>query len=238
MFDNTATHDSTDTNHPGYPFLETSRNEDRFSQRWRLGYHTTADETVAGSVQQALDDVDDDVDADLKAVLEDAANLVKASETRGFECPVCGLNHDHSDTKHDIRAFYDVLPEFADQMEFVPYCHCGVNELAMLMDFFPHFAAPVFEDQHEFEGVLEIDPEVLRGIQRKYFEQSSNSVHNAINTSERGAIVDQSLVPELRTFFNKVDAIKQAANGAPIPSETREDIDANREELEAFVSDE
>jgi len=238
MFDNTATHDSTDTNQPSYSFLETGLDEDRFSQRWRLGYHTTADEAVAGLVQQTLDDVDNEVDADLKAVLEDAANLVKAGETRGFECPVCGLNHNHSDTKHDIRAFYDVLPEFTDEMEFVPYCHCGVNELAMLMDFFPHFAAPVFEDQHEFEGVLEIDPEVLRYIQRKYFEQSSNSVRNAINASARGAAVDQSLVSELRRLFSKVDAIKQAANGAPIPSETREDIDANREELEAFVSDE
>jgi hypothetical protein len=45
-----------------------------------------------------------------------------------------------------------VTPEFAEMLEFNPACHCGVNELAMLVEFYDEIRAPVFTDEDDLSA--------------------------------------------------------------------------------------
>lgn len=121
--------------------------------RWALGKHAVRptvdpDDLIADAQNMA------GIDDDLAALFEEAANRVPTASVNDYECPVCGLAHGHSDTKHDIRADVDdpntagfnVREDFAELMEFNPACHCGLNELAMLVDFAPEIAVPMFKD--------------------------------------------------------------------------------------------
>lgn len=211
-------------------------------RRWTLGDHNTGDAPDREVITEWADTLDDEVDGDLKGVLEEAADLAPSSTVSGFECPACGLNHSHSDSKHDIRASPGGMPggfrvdeDFADQMEYCPYCHCGANELAMLIDFFHYITVPVFEDQDEFEAVLELDPEFVRRIYRVYTtEEDVYTIDEAIDHARTGQPIGE-VRPELKAFIERVHKIKSAADSAPISDETRTAIEEIREELEAMV---
>jgi len=241
----TESGDSNDT--MNYEFLngdndeQDDNNDDAFStvgNMWTLGDHNTASSEDTDDLTNAISDtmaaLDDDVDDDLMAVLQDANDMVETTSVRSFECPVCGLSHSHSDHKHDIRSGFQVEDSFADQMDFCPYCHCGVNELAMLMPFFPYMNEPVFEDQHEFESVLELDANVLQGL--------IQDVISGKKSPERAYLtVLQARFPgfkdEIQMFLSRVDNIQNAANGAPIPQDARQQIENNRNGIEGALSE-
>jgi hypothetical protein len=214
--------------------------------RWDLGSHSTADEEdqkrLSGFINETMEQLDDDIDSDMKAVLQDASELVSDTKVHQFECPVeeCGLGHSHPDYKHDIRKSFNVINDFASQMQFCPYCHCGVNELSMLMSLFPYIDAPVFEDQEKFEAVLEVEPEILEALYRR-FKQDEMSVRMAVRTvaSERGIaegdIAGHGIRPELNRFFTRRKNIDKAAEAAPIAEETRNTIDRNRQAAQDVI---
>jgi len=227
-----------------------NQTEDDFStvgNKWTLGDHSTASgedrHELSESIRQTMGALDDDVDENLMDVLQDASDLVEDTSVSRFECPVeaCGLGHSHSDHKHDIRSGFNVESAFADSAQFCPYCHCGVNELSMLMEFFPYITEPVFTDQHEFEGVLEVEPDILDSMYRRYI-QDDLSVNVAAATVAREFAVDESkAVPlgvreDLKLFFQRRRNIENAANSAPIAQETRSVIEDNREALEEQTS--
>jgi hypothetical protein len=229
---------------------ESDNQSDDFStvgNKWDLGDHSTASSNerheLSESIRQTMDALDDDVDGDLKSVLEDASNLVEDTSISRFECPVeaCGLGHSHPDHKHDIRSGFNVEDAFAGQMQFCPYCHCGVNELSMLMAFFPYITEPVFTDQHEFEGVLEVEPDVLEDLYNRY-NQGGETVSRAVADAAIQHGRDESdLAPlgvreDLKRFFQRRQDIENAANAAPIAQETRGVITQNREALEEQTS--
>ena len=229
----------------------TENNDEKFNtvgSMWTLGDHSTASSegrsALSEAIEDTMDELDDDIDGDMVAVLEDASDLVKDTRVSKFECPVeaCGLGHSHPDHKHDVRDSFDVLDSFADQMQFCPYCHCGVNELSMLMAFFPYISEPVFEDQHEFEGVLEVEPDILNDMYRLYVEDGASVSVAAGAVSARYDVNESEAVPlgvreDIKAFFSRRRSIEDAANAAPIAQETRSVIEDSREELEAVTSE-
>jgi hypothetical protein len=127
-------------------------------------------------------------------------------------------------------------------MEFCAYCHCGVNELAMLVRFFPYINRPVFTDQHDFEGVLEVNPDVLEAVYRTYNDDGVSLSVAAGRVASRRGLDEAEAIPlgvreDIQAFFNRRDAIQNAANSAPIAQETRGVIEADREALQEMVSE-
>jgi hypothetical protein len=215
---------------------------------WSLGVHTTAATQTSDFIQNALGELDEEVDGDLRGLLEDASSLIQPDAVNTFECPVCGLNHRHSDRKHDIRSApgqangFRVEDVFADEMKWVAYCHCGLNELAMLVDYFGYMTIPVFRDQHEFEGVLELDGGVLKEIVTKWNELEGEaiapiSVEDAVIESGNKFNVPPDLYPEIQTFYvSKWRCIKRAANGAPVPKSVRTGVQERRRRIEEQIA--
>lgn len=246
MFHNDNGHnDGTEEQQETYDFIGNAgprrSNEINFSvvgNRWDLGSHSTTDretqEELSEAITETMEQLDEDIDDEMVAVLQDASNLVNSVEVTKFECPVeeCGLGHSHPDHKHDIRESFSVTEDFASQMQFCPYCHCGVNELRMLVAFFPYIDIPVFEDQHQFEGVLEVDPEMLESIYREY--DSGLSVSRAVSqVAERLGVEEIEVAPmgvrpDLKKFFYRRKNIEKAADAAPIAEQTRNVISENR----------
>lgn len=230
--------DAQDDNQTAADEQQTTERQPREVRRWTLGDHTSANEADVDALELWADN-DEEVNEDLAEVLRDAASMVEGSTVSGFECPECGLNHSHADHKHDIRSFFEVEADFADGMQYVPFCHCGVNELAMLVDFFHFINVPVFEDQDEFEGVLEADPEIPRRAYRIYTSRDEEyedvvTWQNAIieaNNEIPGDVMPSEITEELIAFLERVHNIKQAADAAPIATETRTAIEETREEL-------
>jgi hypothetical protein len=148
---------------------------------------------------------------------------------------VCGINHGHADHKHDIRASTDATPTggfevteaFADEMQYNPYCHCGANELAMLVRFFHHIGVPMFDDQLEFEGVLEAEEDALWDAYSLWNTERDMTVQTAANRKN----IDTTLVEELTKFFRRVSSIESAADSAPIASETQSAIEETRRSI-------
>lgn len=72
-----------------------------------------------------------------------------------FECPVCGLSHGHAIDKHDVREVYGVTDIFAQAvMSFNAVCHCGLHELAELVDSYDG-EVPMFEDGEPSDAKVE-----------------------------------------------------------------------------------
>lgn len=137
-----------------YDFVSTDDEPSDDVRRWRLGEHSVDTPLAQDEVSSAVTEVAG-VNDDLAEVLSEAYEMMNGggSSVSGYECPVCGLKHSHSDDKHDIRESFGVRAEFAEQMEYNPFCHCGVNELAMLLDFVDAFNESVFV--HDF--IIEFD---------------------------------------------------------------------------------
>ena len=129
-------------------------------------------------------------------------------------------------------------------MEFCPFCHCGVNELAMWIDFIGFSNVVVFEDQHRFEGALDLDNDLLMNFCHEYREMVNDHTRDTRPTIAEalesiGAVhsVPSDIAEELHLFFGRWHDIKQAANRAPIAGETRNVIDDLRTELEVEVEE-
>lgn len=256
----TENSDETDTDDSNtsmnYNFINNDDNtdneqqtEDSFAVRkWGLGDHSTASndekDDLTESIEETMDEMDGDVDNELMDVLADAKGLVETATLNRFECPLddCGLGHSHSDSKHDIRSAFNVTKSFANGTLFCPYCHCGVNELAMLMEFFSYIDEPVFADQHEFEGVLELEPEVINEVYRRYMDDDASLDTIIANIAVQHGVSESEVVPlglrdELKTFIDRRVSIQRAANSAPIAQETRNTIEEAREELSELTSE-
>ena len=209
-------------------------------KKWSLGSHSHGADNAKDDIEAALADLDDEVDEDLKGVLQQAAGMVSESTVHDFECSICGLNHGHSDGKHDIREEgYDglkVREDFAEQMEFSPFCHCGVNELAMLVDFYGYIDQSMFKDNGRFESVVNADPETVDVLLTTYSQvKNDDTVSQPMRHAAQEAGFSEGALVDVKAFLSRVDDIKNAALGAPISSETRADIDTLRDEVEVLV---
>lgn len=197
--------------------------------KWSLGNHSTGSGPDEDQLDQMLDGLDPDVDADLRGVLEEAAQMVHADAVRDFECPRCGLTHGHGDDKHDIRSGFNVATKFADEMEFVPYCHCGVNEAAMLLDFYGYIGEQVFTDEDEkFGMVADAEPEEVEELIAAW--QQTNDESEAVRLVSFPA-------NETRAFLRRYRQVKGAADSAPISAETRREIADIRADIEEYVDE-
>jgi len=250
------TENDNNTSMSNYDFIasdddaQDDNNDEQFNvvgNKWTLGDHSTASDVDRSGLTESINDtiksLDDDIDGDMKDVLQDASKMVQNTRVSKFECPVedCGLGHSHSDHKHDVRDAFNVLDSFTDGMQFCPYCHCGVNELSMLMTFFPYINKPVFTDQQKFEGVFEVDPDVLGEVYRLYSNEDL-TVEGAIReVSNNYGLPTTSLVPmdvreDIKRFFSRRRGIEKAGQAAPIAQETRQAIENNRVSLEEVTS--
>jgi hypothetical protein len=253
--DDETTDDNDTSMSNSYQFISTEEEQDEetttafdtVGSMWNLGDHSTASSDERSALSQSIEDtmaaLDDDIDGDMKAVLEDASDLVEDTRINKFECPVeiCGLGHSHPDHKHDIRESFDVLGSFTDQMDFCPYCHCGVNELSMLMAFYPYISETVFADHDRFEGVSEVAPDILDSMYRHYVQKNVTVNRAAAIVATELGLNESEAVPlgvrgDVEEFFERRSSIEEAANAAPIAQETRNAIEENREELEEVTS--
>jgi hypothetical protein len=247
---NSAETDDSNYNTMNYNFIanDTEQNNDEtdfntVGSMWTLGDHSSSeiDTVFADTLGDTMKNLDSEIDSEMMAVLEDAQSLIQNKRTTRFECPIeaCGLGHSHSDHKHDIRAGFGVTESFAAGMEFCPYCHCGVNELSMLMPFYSYISVDVFED--DFSGTEEVTPTLLNKLYDRF--KSTNGVgFNRLCTivAEETAFSEKVAFPlgvrdDLEAFCGLRQNIENAANSAPIAGETRTEINDLRAEIEAVV---
>lgn len=135
--------------------------DDYTIRRWKIGSHAVPAHVDADDIRASAQD-NESIDADIAAALSTAADSVESVNITDYECPVCELGHSHGvndgygeGAKHDIRDEpIHVRDSFAEAMTYNPVCHCGVNELAMLLDFYPHMEVSVFEDDDRFAPLL------------------------------------------------------------------------------------
>lgn len=135
--------------------------DDYTIRRWKIGSHAVPAYVDADDIRATAQD-NKSIDADIAAALSTAADSVESVNITDYECPVCELGHTHGvndgpgeGAKHDIRDEpIHVRDSFAEAMTYNPVCHCGVNELAMLLDFYPHMGVSVFEDDDRFAPLL------------------------------------------------------------------------------------
>ena len=239
-------------------FTDEAQSETTTDDQWDWGYsdHTTASSddqaSLSETIRATMDQLDEDIDEEMLDVLEDASELVEGSTVSQFECSheQCGLGHGHPDWKHDITASTDtselrsnipgfnITSDFADQMEFVRNCHCGANEAAMLVEFYPYINIQMFSDGENFEGVNDVEPQLINEMYRLYSDEDA-SVSQAAGTACRDIPDDEAeAVPlgvrdDITAFFERREQMEQQASKAPIHGETREAINENREALEA-----
>lgn len=241
-----ADNDSTESEPEPTTTIET---EPIHIRQWRLGDHNNGVENMNWStISEELYFIEDEAPG-LSDALTEAQDVAKSFEINGFECGVCGLNHSHSDQKHDIRAAFNVADEFTTQMKFCPYCHCGVSELARLALYFPEVeGTSMFNDEAEFEAVRDIDTDIVQevySIMNEMTVEEADEMYGMNNVSGNrtrklnmteaievysiednsiGTAVPHSVYDDLRAFYERVDEIKSAANGAPIPSDTEQSL--------------
>ena len=212
---------------------------------WGYGNHNSSRVSEAsGAVNDTIETLDDEVDDELLDVLEEVANIVEGAEVSAFECEVCGLTHSHAEWKHNITnptdttnlrtniPGFNVRDEFAIHgMEYNPRCHCGVNELAMMMPFFGYMSTAVFSDESRMMSVLEAGAAAVEATVRDVMG-GGNPRDVAAKLSNHSIVAgDEALM-----FLSRVEDIQSAANNAPIPAETRQDIEQRGNVLEGRVN--
>jgi len=218
------------------PEREEAGDEDDWAvQRWSLGAHSMGEFGDTVGLLDELQAANEPVNDELAGLLKDAANLIARSTVSGFECPVCGLNHGHADDKHDIRSAFEVTERFANLMKFVPYCHCGANELAVLVDYIHYFRSQMFADQDEFASAVALDPELVDDVFRAY--GGERSMRDAVKAA--GYDIPTDVSSDEVAALEKLHYRRQRIKGvrAPISAETRTKIDEERARLEAVVAD-
>lgn len=231
-------------------------------RKWKLGNHGTRP-TVDIDALRADAERNANIDDELSNMLTQAAERLDSVNVDDFECPVCGLSHGHSDDKHDIRPTFNVDASFAERMEFAPNCHCGVNELAMLMEFLPYIVPQVFTDADEFEAFVELTPSDEAEMALDLYHHPNvkvDSVSNELSSTETvfalrdrhiDAVSDdqiiwatteeiveaarlpvqQSVIDAFDAYTSRLSNIRNAANNAPIPSDTEARIESIRADL-------
>jgi hypothetical protein len=207
-------------------------------RKWRLGDHAarpTVDRDTLSVDAAKTRGVDDEL-ADL---LDAAAARVPDFSLYDFECAKCGLGHGHGDTKHDIRSGFNVRPGFAELMEFAPNCHCGVNELAMLLDFYEHIQTRVFTDGEQFAPVKSIPSGAVADIRAAIREaehdedRATPTVRDAARQTDHFRRLSGEQLDALAAFFDRADGVRAAAGNADIADTTAERIETVRESLAA-----
>lgn len=177
-----------------------SNPDSKAARKWGLGAHS-AQPVVSEADLQASAEKLRGLDDDMAEMFENAADMVGSQKTSlgRYECPVCGIEHKHGSDKHDIRdtgsdGLY-VDPDFAERMEFNPNCHCGVNELAMLMDFLDHIPVQVFTDisNAHVDGVVENRKADVRGAAANatISEATENRIENIRESIEASLDTDE-----------------------------------------------
>jgi hypothetical protein len=223
-------------------------------KRWSLGNHTMTPGINADQFNSEIERVKE-VNPGLADVLSEAQEIVADSKVTQWECGVCGLGHNHPDDKHDIRGEYEsgdpgfsVAEDFAEEVEFCPYCHCGVNELAMLIDFFCHLPQPMFRDQQKFESVLEVGNDTLirycqarRDLSDEKFGAKDVPLEAVVEAEDYEFSGDEANLlaevgEEKTLFYERWRDIKRGAAGAPIAGETRKAIANLREHVRGQLS--
>jgi len=232
-------------------------------RKWKLGNHGTRP-SVDIDALRADAERNANIDDDLANMLEQAAERLDTVNVNDFECPVCGLSHGHSDDKHDIRPTFNVEASFAERMEFAPNCHCGVNELAMLMEFTPYIIPRMFTDDEKFEvfvGMMPSDEaemaldlyyhpnvkvgtlnnslsstETVFALRDRHIDAMSDdqiiwATHEQIIEAAR-LPVQQSVINAFKDYTDRLSNVRNAANNAPIPSDTEARIESIRSDLE------
>lgn len=215
-----------------------------YAARYERGDHTMPTETDADDLRsdaENLRGVNDD-GADL---LEQAAEMYESMDRdpSAFECPDCGLRHSHSMTKngHQLteRNGLNVRSEFANQiLNFNQRCHCGVNELAMLLDFIEHIDVAVFRDIDNDD----IPPARVVTTAERLREAIAEGEHDEFtddSVETRAEILDdvgRELVQAAQEWqgsdgLTRVLSVRNAADSAPIAQKTREEIETIRQAL-------
>lgn len=232
---------------------------DRSVQMYTWGDHRVQTETDTDSLRADADRLAgvDDARADLLREAADEYEQMQREPVK-FECPTCHLGHSHSASKHALTGDLDVRRAFVAGMKYEDNCHCGVNELAMLVDFFHYINVPVFTDQDRFEAVLELAHDDVRAIINATNEvtveeareagmdidgrdEAYLTLDNAVEWVRReqgvATLVPDDIMPELRKFHRRVKQVKSAANSAPIPQTARTDIEEARQGIRSAISD-
>ena len=243
---------SDDTNTTMYDFIiqndaqHTTTDDFGTDFDWGYGDHNSENAAEASeAVNRTIEALDDEVDDDLLNVLEDAANITEDVEASTFECQDCGLNHSHADWKHDIRnptdtsdlrtsiPGFNVDERFATRgMEYNPKCHCGVNELAMLMPYYGYIGVCVFRDQSDMASVAAANPATVEAAVRDVIGGHTPREVATSLSNETIAAGEEALL-----FLNRVQDIQDAANNAPIPSDTRQEIKQTGDRLRELLSE-
>lgn len=196
---------------------------DDVASRYGRGDHSKPTETDASDLRtdaQALQGVDDDA----AAVLGEAAEMLdKGARINAYECPECGLRHNHSRTKHVLsnsgRGGLKVRSEFAERMVFNKRCHCAVNELEMLLRFKDNLATKVFTD-------IENDDLPRKEVVNAAVRLNDPNEGNAEVMSDLG----EDTVAEAMEFsdsnaLRRVIEVRETADTAVISADTRERIE-------------
>lgn len=176
---------------------------------------------------ESLRGINDDA-ADL---LEQAAGLYEGGAIiSAFECAGCGLRHSHSQNKHVLteggHGGLKVRNEFADVMVYNRRCHCGVNELSMLLRFADAIEMQIFAD-------IEND-EIPRPELVNVAERLKSTNRRDILIDELGEdIVAEAVEYKGSPALQRVLSVRNAADSAPISAETRQDIEEIGDEIEA-----
>jgi len=210
--------------------------EKRTTTKWKLGTHRVQTALDVSKVREAAKQ-NDGVDDELADLLNRAADRVSSADINDFECPVCGLTHGHGDSKHDIRDRDElaVRDDFADRMNFAPNCHCGVNELAMLIDFYGEIAVPVFTDAQRFTPFTEMMPSEEADHAIALYNEAKNNPDVQRTTrkclSEANLQPSDAMVASMDALMSRFTDIRNAASNAKISDMTEERIEGIRASL-------
>lgn len=203
--------------------------------KWGLGKHQMPITGIDPAKLREAAAIQTDIDDELAGLLETAAARVDGISVNDFQCPACKLSHGHADDKHDIRPTFNVTPEFAEMMQFHPACHCGVNELAMLMDFYGGLSVQVFTDDDKFEAFDALMPSEEASDALALYSHPDITVMDSVPRARYRVTTDhlRSLV-DGRDDINPRDAIrttvKQIFDAARLPNE-----EAARDAFVAFT---
>lgn len=201
--------------------------------RYGRGDHTMRGSTDPDSLRDDAEQLRgiDDAAADLLDQAADLYDRGRGASISAFECPECGLRHSHGRKKHVLTdngvSGLKVRPAFANVMVFNKRCHCGVNELSMLLRFVEHIEVQIFRDIS--------NDQIPRPAAVNAAERLNNNVFREVLIDELG----EDLVAEAMEYrgsdaLNRVISVRNAADSAPISSDTRQGI----EEIEAELTNE
>lgn len=249
-----ATTDGTtnDTPMTSYDFIQNDGSTDNdqttfggFSWSDHPGDHTSVSDDTQSALDAALDRVDEEMEPEVAEALQDISDELPGSDSvTNFQCshPDCGLTHGHPENKHHIRNPVDcrgvtgfgVTDEFAESIEFVPNCHCGANEMAMLVRFVPYFGdqIEVFSDGEQFRSVFQLPGEVVNESYREW-QESGESVMALLSESTVSMMAVCGVgVEELEAWFERRQHIESGGNSAPIAQYTQSCINDLEAEVE------